>query len=142
MEISEVRKSVQQTIERARRTAAERRERVDAATRDYDVFLERLAVPLFRQVGNVLRAEGYQFSVITPGSSVRLASDRSGESYIELSLDASGAGPVVLGHASRRRGSRVVESERPIAPDKPIAELTEDDVLRFVMSELGPFVER
>jgi hypothetical protein len=34
-----------------------------------------------------------------------------------------------------------MESERPIA-DKPVGELTEDDVLEFVLKEIVPFVER
>ena len=45
MEISDVRKRVLETIDRAKRTAAERRTRTDEAAREYDVFLERLAVP-------------------------------------------------------------------------------------------------
>ncbi len=49
--------------------------------------------------------------------------------------------PVVMGHVSRTRGRRVIESERPIA-DKPVGELTEDDVLEFVLKEIAPFVER
>jgi len=142
MEISEVKKRVLDTIERAKRTAAERRTRVDEAAREYEVFLERIAVPVFRQIANVLRAEGYLFNVFTPSGSVRLMSDRSAEDYIEVRLDTGGDAPRVLGHASRSRGRRVTESEWPLAERNAIRDLTEDDVLRFAMKELEPFVER
>ncbi len=141
MEISHIRKRVLETIGYARTSAAERRTRTDQAAREYDVFLERVATPLFRQVANVLRAEGYQFTVFTPGGSVRLMSDRAAEDYLELTLDTAGDQPRVMGHTSRARGRRVMESERPIAERTP-AELTEEDVMAFVLKELEPFVER
>jgi hypothetical protein len=142
MEISDVRKRVLETIDRAKRNAAGRRARVDEAGREYDVFLEQIAVPVFRQVANVLRAEGYLFNIFTPGGSVRLMSDRSAEDYLELFLDTTEDPPRVTGRASHSRGRRVLESERPIGSSGPLRELTEDDVLGFVMKELVPFVER
>ena len=141
MQISDVKKRVLQTIERGKAAAAERRVRTDDAARDYDAFLERVAVPLFRQIANVLRAEGYPFSVSTPGGSVRLMSDRTAEDYIELLLDTVPTEPTVLGRTSRRWGRRVLESERPIA-EGAIRDLTEEDVLGFVLAELEPFVAR
>jgi hypothetical protein len=141
MEISDVKKRILQTIESARRLAAERRTRVDRAARDYETFLERVAVPMFRQVSNVLRAENHFFTVFTPAGSVRLMSDRSADDYIELSLDSAGAEPLVMGHTSRGRGRRVVESERVVGGGKPDG-LTEEDVLTFLATELEPFVEK
>ena len=142
MEISDVKKRVLETIDRAKRNAAERRARIDEAGREYEVFLDQVAVPLFRQAANVLRAEGYVFTVFTPGGSVRLMSDRAAEDYIELVLDTTDDPPRVMGRASRGRGRRVLESERPIGAPGPVRDLTEDDVLRFVMQELERFVER
>ena len=139
MEIADVRKRVNQAVERAKRRAAERRARSDEATRAYDAFLEGTAVPLFRQLSNVLRAQGYMFTVFTPSGSVRLMSDRGGEDYIELTLDTTGPAPAVVGHSSRARGRRVVEAEHAIGDP---ARLTEEDVLAFVLKELEPFVER
>jgi hypothetical protein len=139
MEISDIKRRVVETIERARRLAGERRVRIDGATREYEAFLDRIAVPVFKQVANVLRAEGYMFTVFTPGGSVRLMSDRSAEDYVELELDTSGDEPVVIGHASRSRGRRVVESEGPIGPP---ATLNEEDVLSFVLKSLEPLVAR
>jgi len=141
MEISHVRKRVLETMEYAKKSAAERRVRTDQAGREYEVFLDRVAIPLFRQVANVLRAEGYTFTVFTPGGSVRLTSDRAAEDYVEIALDTAGDQPRVIGHSSRARGRRVLESERPIAERTP-AELTEEDVIAFLLKELEPFVER
>ena len=139
METSDVRKRLNQTIERAKRQAAERRARGDDATRAFETFLSAIAVPLFRQVANILRADGYLFNVFTPSGSVRLMSDRAAEDFIELSLDTAGDRPYVIGHASRSRGRRVLVSERAIGEP---GELTEEAVLEFVLKELEAFVER
>ena|SRR5436190_8915598 len=142
MEISDVRKRVKETMDRAKREAAERKTRADEANREYEAFLADVGVPLFRQIVGVLRAEGHMFTLFTPSSGVRLMSDRSGDDYIELTLDTTGARPEVIGHASRGRGRRVLESETPLGRGGPVRDLTEEDVLAFVMKELGPFVER
>jgi hypothetical protein len=142
MEISDVKKRVFETIERAKRTAAERRVRTDEAAREFDVFLNQIAVPLFRQIAAVLKAEGRMFTVFTPSGSVRLMSDRSADDYIELSLDTTQTNPQVIGHASRGRGRRVMESEAPLGRGGAVRDLTEEDVLAFVMKELEPLVER
>jgi len=142
MEISDIKRRVVETIERARRQAATRRTRNDEAAREYEAFLNQTAIPVFKQVSNVLRAEGFVFTVFTPGGtngSVRLMSDRSAEDYIELSLDTSGEKPVVSGHTGRSRGRRVIESEDAIGPP---GALTENDVLSFVLKALEPLVER
>jgi hypothetical protein len=142
MEVSDVRKRVREAIERAKRAAAERRTRIDEAAGEYEAFLERIAVPLFRQIAAVLRADGHTFTVFTPGGSVRLMSDRSSDEYIELSLDTTGSRPWVVGHSRRGRGRRVIESEVPLGPGSPVRDLTEEDVLAFVLKELEPLVDR
>jgi hypothetical protein len=141
METSDVRRRLNETIERARQTAAKRRARADEAARDYALFLDQVAVPIFRQVAGALKASGYPFSVITPGGSVRLTSEKTAEDYIELSLDTTGDEPVVMGHSRRSRGRRVIESERPIGSG-PVGALGDEHVLNFLMFELEPFVEK
>jgi hypothetical protein len=139
MEISVVRKRLTETIERAKKQAADRRGRSDQASRDFEVFLQKVAVPLFRQVANALKADGYAFTVFTPSGSVRLMSDRSAEDYIELTLDTADDPPQVMGQISRTRGRRVLDAERAIGtPDA----LTEDQLLDFLLKELEAFVER
>jgi len=128
-------------IENAKRLSAERRARNDEAARAFERFRELYAVPLFKQVAGALKASGYPFTVFTPGGSVKLMSDKSSEDYIEVMLDTSADQPIVMGHISRARGRRVIESEHPITL-KPVANVTEEDLLDFVLKEIGPFVER
>ena len=142
MEISIVRKRLIDSIDKAKRAAVERRERADEASRDYEQFLSAVAIPLFKQIGNALRAEGFGFSVSTPGDSVRLTLERPATDGIELTLDTRADVPQVIGHVSRTRGRRVIETEQPVRADVAVRDLTEDDVLSFVLRELQPFVER
>jgi hypothetical protein len=141
MEISEVRRHLSETIERAKRAAGDRRTHVDEASREFVVFLEQVAIPLFRQVANVLKVQGYPFEVFTPGGSVRLMSEKNADDFIELTLDTTGEDPLVMGHSRRGRGRRVLESERPIA-EGPVRNLTEQQVLAFLLKELEPLVEK
>ncbi len=139
MEISLVRRRLTETIERAKKQAAERRGRTDQASREFEVFLQKIAAPLFRQVANALKVDGYTFTVFTPSGSVRLMSDRAAEDYIEVTLDTSDDPPRVMGQTSRNRGRRVIDAERAIGtPDT----MTEEDVLEFLLTELQAFVER
>ena len=139
MEISLVRHRLIETIERAKKLAAARRGRSDQAAGDFDVFLQKIAVPLFRQVANALKVDGYAFTVFTPSGSVRLMSERSSDDFIELSLDTVDDPPRVMGQISRARGRRVVDAERAIgAPDA----ITEEALLDFLLKELAAFVGR
>ena len=139
MEIANVKRRVQETIDRAKRTAADRRALTAEATKEYDAFLEQIAVPIFRQVANVLKAEGYPFGLFTPAGSVKLVSDRNPQDSIEILFDSSSDQPLVMGHTTRSRGGRVVELEQPVGDP---ASLSEADVLEFVAKELEAFVER
>jgi hypothetical protein len=139
METGEVRRRLQHTIERAKRGAGERRARNDEAARDFAEFLDRVAVPLFKQIANVLKVENYPFTVFTPSNNVRLMSDRSADDYIEISLDTSDVEPRVIAHISRSRGRRVSDEERAIG--KPET-LSEEELFAFLLKEIEPFVER
>jgi hypothetical protein len=145
METSAVRQAVRALLRRVKRPAEDRREnrrvQTDQATREYEVFLERIAVPLFRQVANVLRAENYPFDVFTPAGSVRLMSPRGNDNYIEVALDTKGVAPKLLGRVSRSRGGDVTQTELVLNATTDIDALTETDLLGFVLAELEPFVE-
>jgi hypothetical protein len=145
MEISIVRQAVRALLQHVKRTPADRREnrrvQTDQATREYAVFMDRIAVPLFKQVANVLRTEGYSFDVFTPGGSVRLASARNSDSYIEVALDTNGAAPKLLGRVSHSRDGNVTQTELVLNATTDIGALTEADLLGFVLAELEPFVE-
>jgi hypothetical protein len=142
VEIPEIRRRLRAAIEKARRVAEERRMRTDAAARDYQVFLEQRATPVFHQLAGALKAENHPFKVFTPASSIRLASDRSPEEFIELSLDDSSDPPTVLGRTSRGRGRRMTTTERAIRDGVPIPDLTEEDVLSFLLEEITALLER
>jgi hypothetical protein len=141
VEVSDIRRRVRDAIERARRQASERRARNDEATRAFARLLEDMAVPLFKQVANVLKVEGYAFTVFTPSGGVRLMSDRHSDDYLEITLDTGGDAPRVIGHTSRSRGRRIVEAEHIVGSGAPAA-IQEEDLLAFVLKELEPFVEK
>jgi hypothetical protein len=142
MDISDVRRRLRGAIEAARREATERRERTGAAERDYETFLTDRAIPVFHDFANALSGEGHAFKVYTPARSVKLASARSSEEFIELELDTSQDPPQVIGRSSRGRGRRMVTSERPVRAAVAIVDLTEEDVLEYLVAEIGNFVER
>jgi len=142
MEISEVRRRLRAAIERARREAGERRARTDAAARDYESFLSQRASPVFHQLAAALKAEGHPFKVFTPATSIRLTSDRSSEEFIEVSLDDTSDPPAVVGRTTRGRGRRMVSSERAIKDGASIADLTDEDVLAFLLEEIARLIER
>lgn len=127
-------------MEQARSSAAARRERSDAAALEYERFLTTVAVPVVQQFANVLSGEGHQFHVGTPAGSVRLTSGGSAEDYVEILLDTSEDPPEVVGRTSRGRGRRMVTSERPVRERTAVAELNEEDVLAFLLTEIVPFV--
>ena len=139
METGEVRRRLQHAIERARRSAADRRARNDDATRAFTGFLDEVAVPLFKQIANVLKIEGHPFTVFTPSGSVRLMSDRSADDYIEIVLDTSDVEPRVMARISRSRGRRLLDEERMIGTPEA---LTEEDLFAFLLKELESFVVR
>jgi hypothetical protein len=142
LEISEMRKRLRAAIEQSRRAAAARRVEVDEATAAYDTFLARMAEPLVQMLANALRAEGYPFTVFTPKGGLRLASGRSGEDFIEFMLDTTARHPTALLRVNRGRGRRVLQHERPIRGEERIEQLTEEDVIKALLEEIGPFVER
>ena len=141
MEVSEVRRQLKHAIDRAKARAQQKRQNAAEAERAYAAFLEDVATPTTRMLANALKAEGYLFTVSTPSGGLRLASDRGRDDYIELALD-SGDTPTVIGRVRHTRGSRTLEDERPIKPGAAPQDLTEADVLSFLVNALEPWLER
>jgi hypothetical protein len=141
MDVPEVRRRVRAAIDQARRDAAARRERTDAASKEYEEFLAGRAVPALGKLAAALTAEGHPFKVFTPAGSVRLASDRSPDDFVELTLDASEDPPAVLGRSSTGRGRRSVTREQHLRA-RSIADLSDDDVLAFALGEVIAIIER
>jgi hypothetical protein len=142
VEVSEVRRQLKQAIDRAKSRAQQKRQHAADAERAYAVFLEEIATPTTRMLANVLKAEGYLFTVSTPSGGLRLASDRGRDDYVEFTLDGSGNRPTVVGRVRHTRGSRTIEDERPIKAGTAPQDLTDADVLAFLVAALEPWLER
>jgi hypothetical protein len=135
-----IRNRLRAEIEAARRTGAERRARASAVSRAYDVFLENLAIPVFRTMANVLRAEGIPFEVQTPSGAVRLVADRTRDDAIEMVLDATVDPPQPMFVTTRTRGSRLLRTERPVKERASVESISEDEVIEQLIEELRPWL--
>ena len=123
--------------------AASRRAEADAAVRAYDGFLANVAVPMLKQAIDVLKAERQTFILNAPAGSVRMVSEGASDTFLEFVLDTAGNRPQVLGRVSReRRRQRVVVDERPLAIGKAVADLTEEDVAEFLVTEIPRLLKR
>jgi hypothetical protein len=135
-----IRKRLRAEIDRARKSAAARRERAAEASKAYDFFLMGIAIPAFRQMATVLRAEGVPFETQTPSNGVRLVSDRNRDDVIALELDDSLDPPQPMLVSTHSRGSRMLRTERAIKEDAAIESITEDDVIERLIEELKPWL--
>jgi hypothetical protein len=142
VEISVVRNRLNRAIEVARGRAQQHRQRAATAEQVYSTFLKDVATPVTRLVANSLKVENHPFTVFTPSGGLRLASDRGRDDYVEFALDTSADPPQVIGRISRSRGSRTLDEERPVKQGTAPDELTEEDVLTFLLDVLQPWLER
>ena len=142
LESGEVRKRLRQTIEAAKREAAARRAALGDAGQVYETFLAEQAVPVFRQVQAALKAEGHVFQVLTPAGMARLVSDRDKDDYLEVVLDGSRTPAAVVGRISKVRGTELTAAEQLIRANAKVSDLTDEDVLDWILRVIVPFVER
>jgi hypothetical protein len=142
LEISLVRKRIQAAIATSRDRAKQRRQKSDEAEQAYETFLETLAGPLARQVVNALRAEGYSFTVSTPGRGLRVSLDQGRDDFIELALRTDVDQPHVVGRIRRTRGSRTLDEERPVKAGAPPQDVSEAELLEFFARALEPWLEK
>jgi hypothetical protein len=126
----------------ARDRAQRRRQLAADAETAYDSFLSNVATPLVKQIANALQAEGYAFTLSTPGRGLRLALDRGRDDFIELALETDADEPTVIGRIRRTRGSRTIEEERPVKRGASPDHVSEQDLLDFFESALQPWLER
>ena len=126
----------------ARDRAQRRRQLAADAETAYDSFLSNVATPLVKQIANALQAEGYAFTLSTPGRGLRLALDRGRDDFIELALETDADEPTVIGRIRRTRGSRTIEEERPVKRGASPDQVSEQDLLDFFESALLPWLER
>jgi hypothetical protein len=142
MELVQIRRRVQARLADIKRAAAERREKVAAAERAYETFLAVVATPTVNAVAQSLAAEGYTYRVTTPGGAVRMSSDRSSRTYLEIRLDTTGAAPQLVAEICRERGSRVLTDERPICEGMAIESITDEHLLAAVLDLMAELIER
>jgi hypothetical protein len=142
VEVSQVRKRLMAAVDRARKAAQGRRERSAEVQRAYEAFLADVAVPVARMLANALKAEGYLFTVATPGGGLRLVSEKGRDDFVEVTLDAGADPPEVIGRVSYTRGSRTIAEDRGIKPGASPQAITQDDVLDFLLTALEPWLER
>ena len=64
VESEDIRKRLKRVIEESRREAQERRARAEAASGDGERLLRVVVAPIFRQMAQVLKAEGHLFKVV------------------------------------------------------------------------------
>ena len=142
MEISVVRNRLNRAIEASRERSQRRRQLKASAESAFQAFLENVATPVTKHVATSLKVENYAFTVFTPGGGLRLASDRGRDDYVEFALDLESDPPQVVGRSSRTRGSRTLTEEKPVKPGSAVEEISEEDVLAFLLSALEPWFER
>ena len=136
METSLVRKRLRDSIEDAQKNAIARRAANQEAIAAWEQVLEQVVTPLFQQVSQVLKSEGYAFRVITPAGTIRLTSERS------AGLDTSGPVPVVVARVKRTRGREQFNDEHIVASGDAIPGLSDERLLDLLTGMLGPFLER
>ena len=142
MDTGEVRKRLLHTIDRLRRDTAAHRAEADRARAAFDAWLDETAAPVFRQVAQALKAEGYPFQVSTPAGSVRLTSERTASDFIELSLDTERRPVAVVARISRAHGRRQVETDLVVHEGAIVESLADEAVLQLLLDHIAPFVER
>ena len=141
VEISEIQKRVRRMIDQSRRAAEQRRVRAASETGAGEQALRRVVAPVFKAVAAALKAEGHPFRVSTPVDAVRMAAEASGDNFIELAFDTTGDPSALRGRVSRVRGRRLLVEEKVVSEGSELGTVSEEDVLEFLLGELGPFVE-
>ena len=127
----------------ARKSAAARRSRRDEASRAWTEVLERVDLPVIRQLVQVLKADGHGLQVFTPVDQVRISLDGHPEDFVEWRLDTSGEEPAVIERVNQTRGREIVTDERVFLRGvEPISTLSEDRVLDAVARALAEILIR
>ena len=124
-----------------RQAAEERRARAASETRDGERSLRDVVAPVFKTVAAALKAEGHPFRVSTPADAVRMSAEASSDNFIELVFDTTGHQSALRSCVSRIRGRRVLVEEKVVTEGPGVTSLSEEDVLEFLLGELGLFVE-
>ncbi|TAK10643.1 MAG: hypothetical protein EPO35_13350 [Acidobacteria bacterium] len=138
MDVAALRKRILRELDRpgaVKPTSAERRASGDTARQQFARLLDTAIVPLLKQTADILKAEGALCRVHTPSDHAKLAFDRSAEEFIEFMLDTT-VPPHVIGRSSARRKGATLVEDRIIGVGKEIDEITDEDVVAYLLPEL------
>ena len=141
-EVADVRQRVLTMVERARQDATERRARARRDEVQARRFIQETATPVVQQVLSVLRAEGFSWSLSTPAGSVRIGFDKHHEDFIDLAVDPTRDPVTIMTVVSHLHGKSVATTERPLAENVELEQLTDEHVLAFLLAALPQFVAR
>jgi hypothetical protein len=138
MDVAELRKRILRELDRpagGERSGGDRRASADSARVAFNRLLHVTIAPMLLQTASILKAEGELCQVHTPSDTARLAFDSSHEDFIEFMLDTTPPAHVIGRGSVRRKGGTLVE-DRIVGVGKTIEEITDDDVLAFLLPEL------
>lgn len=138
MDVAALRKRILRELDRpgaVKPSSADRRATGDTARQQFARLLDTTIVPLLKQTGDILKAEGALCQLHTPSDMVKLAFDRSPEDFVEIMLDTA-MPPHVIGRSSvRKKGGTLVE-DRIIGVGKEVDEINDEDVVGYLLPEL------
>ncbi len=143
METSDIRRRLRHALEEAKKATADRRARADAGGDRL-----RLVPRGHRDAGVQDGGErGERRGAPLLGVHARRGRPprrRSGtaRTYIEVWLDTALDPPQVATRVNRVRGRNVTTTEGLLRADAPIYALADEDVLAFLLANIGPLVER
>ena len=142
LDSAEVQRQFTHRLAQLRKAAVQRREDVSRAREAFERVLDAEIAPTVRQLAQVLKAQGFPFSVQTPAGAVRLVADRSSDDFIGVTLDVTRRQSAVVAHRQYTRGRRVLDDERVLAEGDAIASLEAGAVLDVLLDLVEPFIER
>ena len=138
MDVAVLRKRILRELDRPAggpTPGGDRRAAADAARTAFTRLLNGTIAPLLIQAASILKAEGELCQVHTPSDTARIAFNSSHEDFIEFMLDTTPPAHVIGRASVRRKGGTLVE-DRIVGVGKSIDEITDDDVLAFLLPEL------
>ena len=142
LDTAEVNRRLTHHLADLQKASAKRRTDIDEARQAFETVLEQEVAPTVRQLAQVLKSRGFNFSVQTPAGAVRLVSDRSSDDFIAVELDVTRRPPAVVAARQYTRGRRLIDDERLIREGQAIASLEAEQVLDILLELIDPFVEK
>lgn len=142
LDTAEINRQLTHRLADLQKAAVTRRADVDEARQAFDAVLESDVAPTVRQLAQVLKARGFNFSVQTPSGAVRLVSERSADDFVAIELDVARRPPAVVAQRQYTRGRRLLADERVVREGAAIAQMSAEDTLAVLLDLLEPFVER